>query len=426
MSKKARILLGVYISAALLSLGALSWSSLRSLQAYRRSAQYSARHAYEETVSAVDGMSRALKKSLYATDGSMCSRICSESYANALAAQASLSSLPFSTQELEQLSGFIGLVGDYSYTLCSQAAAEGFTAEQVEALVELSARADEFSRLLQELQGNINDGVLSIDSREERLLNVGLEENPVLSEELLDYESSFQAPGPLSYDGKYSQREKAPEESSLSEEEMLSLAAEFLGEDKAALRLEYEYEGEGHKRCFSLGDKSVCVGGGGVESMACARIVSRTELSPEQAQKAAENFLESRGYTGLRLESSRENGSVLQLSFAEYRDDAVYLNNCLSLAIAMDDGSVYAFNAEDYDPDAEHSAQWSISPQEAEAALPGSLSLKGTRKVAIESPGGFELACYELKCSDKDGNSVTVFVDAQSGRQQQIVLGEKA
>ena len=40
--------------------------------------------------------------------------------------------------------------------------------------------------------------------------------------------------------------------------------------------------------------------------------------------------------------------------------------------------------------------------------------------------GGFELACYELKCSDKDGNSVTVFVDAQSGRQQQIVLGEKA
>lgn len=423
MSKKAKILLGVYITAALLSLGALSWSGQRRLSAYRRSAEYSARHAYEETVSAVRGMSLSLAKSLYAVDGSMCSRLCSEVYGNALAAEAALSSLPFSTQELERLSGFIGLVGDYSYTLCAEAAREGFTREQVEMLTELSGTANEFANKLGELQSSLNDGLLTMDSREERLLNVGIPETPQLSSQLLDYESGFAQPENLSYDGKYSPREDSAEESSLSEEEMLQAAADFLGEDSAALRLEYEYEGQEEKRCFSLGDSFVCISGKGVDSMGQNRIVSEKKLSPEEAQQAAEEFLLSKDYVNLKLVNSRENGNTLLMSFAEYRDDILYLNNSLSISIAMDDGSVYSFNAESYRPGLEHDVEWSFDAAQAEEKLPPSLSLEENRKVCIESAGGMELACYELRCTDKNGNPVTLYFDGESGIQQQIALG---
>lgn len=422
MSKKTKILLTTYITAALVALSLFSWSGQRSLSAYRRSAVYSARHAYEETVTAVNNMSLSLAKSLYAVDGSMCSRICSEVYANALAAEAALSSLPFSTQELEQLSGFIGLVGDYGYTLCAEAAREGFTREQVEKLTELSGIAGQFANKLSELQGSINDGLLAMDSREQRLLNVGIPETPQLSEELLSYESEFSKPEELSYDGKYSSRESAAEESNLSEEEMLQIAADFLGEDSAALRLEYEYEGEGHKRCFSLGDSFVCVSGKGVDSMGQSRLVGESRLSPEEAQKAAEDFLASKDYVNLRLVSSRESGNTLLMGFAEYSDDILCLNNALSISIAMDDGSVHAFNAENYHPDAEHDLQWNIDPAQAEEKLPSSLTLEENRKVCIESPGGRELACYELRCIDSDGNPVTIYVDGDSGAQVQIVL----
>lgn len=424
MSRKAKILLTTYIAAALTALCLFSWSSQRSLSAYRRSAVYSARHAYEETVSAVSNMSGSLAKSLYAVDGSMCSRICSEIYANSLAAEAALSSLPFSTYELEQLSGFIGTVGDYGYTLCAEAAREGFTHEQVEKLTELSGMAGEFAAKLTELQASLNDGLLTMDSREERLLNVGIPETPQLSAQLLDYESGFAQPEGLSYDGKYSPREKSREQNSLSEDDMLQMAADFLGEDSAALRLEYEYEGEGHKRCFSLGDSFVCVSGKGVDSMGQSRLVGESKLSAEEAQKAAEEFLSSKNYVNLKLVNSRENGNALLMSFAVYRDDTLYLNNALSIAIAMDDGSVYSFNAESYYPDAEHDVQWSIDAAQAEKKLPSSLKLEESRKVCIESPGGMELACYELKCTDRDGNPVTIYVDGNSGMQVQIVLGD--
>ena len=261
-----------------------------------------------------------------------------------------------------------------------------------------------------------------MDSREERLLNIGIPESPQLSTQLLDYESGFSSPENLSYDGKYSPREESREEVSLSEEEMLQMAADFIGEDAAALRLEYEYEGEGEKRCFSLGDSFICVSGKGVDSMGQSRIVGESKLSTEEAQKAAEEFLSSNNYVNLKLVNCRENGNTLLMSFAEYRDDALYLNNALSIAIAMDDGSVYSFNAENYYPDAEHDVQWSIDAAQAEEKLPASLSLEENRKVCIESPGGRELACYELKCTDRDGNPVTVYVDGSSGQQVQIVL----
>jgi len=423
MSKKAKILLATYLTAVIVSLGAFSWANHRSLQSYRRSASYSARHAYEETVTAVDALSESLMKSLYATDGSMCSRICSEAYANALAAQSAISTLPFSTQELEQTSGFIGRVGDYAYTLCSEAAAEGFTEEQVESLTELSQTASAFAEKLRTLQSSLSDGLLAMDDREARLLNIGIPEQTQLSDELLSYEAEFPQMSELSYDGKYSARqEQESPTKTLSRDEMLQIAADFLGADPAALRLEYEYEGQEHQRCFSMGDIYVCVSGDGVDSMSESRVVSETKLSLEDAQQAAEDFLQSRGYEALRLESSRESGSVAVLRFAECRDDTVFLNNTLIISMAMDDGSVHAFNAEAYRPDVEHDVQWNISETQATEKLPRGLELEECRKVCTESPGGRELACYELRCSDENGNKVKLYIEADQGRQVDILL----
>ena len=158
----------------------------------------------------------------------------------------------------------------------------------------------------------------------EVLIPVGLE--PEHLERTIELQAPVEAPVEkgqklgsmeLSYDGKYSSRESAAEESNLSEEEMLQMAADFLGEDSAALRLEYEYEGEGHKRCFSLGDSFVCVSGKGVDSMGQSRLVGESKLSPEEAQKAAEDFLTSKDYVNLKLVSSRESGNTLLMGFAE-------------------------------------------------------------------------------------------------------------
>ena len=54
-----------------------------------------------------------------------------------MAAEAALGTLPFSTVELEEISGFLNQTGDYAYSLCSSASAVGFSDEDVEKLTEL-------------------------------------------------------------------------------------------------------------------------------------------------------------------------------------------------------------------------------------------------------------------------------------------------
>ena len=47
----------------------------------------------------------------------MCGKVCAEICADARMAETAMSALPFSTVELEQIRGFLGVTGDYAYTL---------------------------------------------------------------------------------------------------------------------------------------------------------------------------------------------------------------------------------------------------------------------------------------------------------------------
>ena len=186
--------------AALVTLSLLCAIGYAHLTQLRRMAAYAARSSFETTVRSVDAMGAALQKSLYATDGGLCGSLCGEISASASAAEASLSVLPFDTQELEQLSGFINRAGDYAYSLAPQAGEEGFTQEQQQQLAEFAKQAGDFAALLRDLQTEVNNGLLTLDSREQRLQTVGREEEKLLSAALLDYRLGYDGED-LRYDG---------------------------------------------------------------------------------------------------------------------------------------------------------------------------------------------------------------------------------
>lgn len=421
MSKKMKIVLTTYISAAIIVLGLCTWVEHNSLADYRLAAKYSAGQAFEETVSAVDGLSRALEKSVYATDGGMCSRICSEAYANALAAETAMSTLPFSTQELEQIAAFLNVAGDYAYTLSRQTSQEGFTEEQVETLTEMSATAAALAESLRSLQGSVNGGDVTMDSRELRLMNVGLDDGTEkLSARLLQYESEFQPMAEFIYDGKFSPKDEEDSLGRLDEQEMQAMAAEFAGLKQEELKKEYDYQGENGRSCYSARGITICVSPAGVESMSQSRLVGESALSQEEAEEIAENFLKERGFEELELDKSGINGAVASMRFVRVEDGAVCLDDTLSISVALDDGSIYSFNAVDFSSE-ETGAEWTVSQEEAEQALTESLSVSNSRKVILKSPGGQDLACYEFDCMDGEERQILIYVDASTGKQCEIV-----
>lgn len=419
--KKLRIVLGTYACALIAALGIFSYVSWRNLRDYRLAARYSAQEAFEETVAAVDHMSAALKKSVYATDGGMCAKICSQVYADALAAEAAMATLPFSTQELEQISGYINQVGDYAYTLCAAAAPEGFTDEQAENLASLSTLAEGLSASLRELHTGFHNGSVTMDSSELSLRNVGTDTGEGrISAELLRFESEFPRRAELEYDGRYGAGdESGAAGKKLSDAEKLAMAASFAGVSPAEVRLAYDYDGVEGRKCYSAGDMLVCVGPRGVESMGRSRLISESRISAEKAQEIAFSYLENHGFRDMTLIAAEEGGGTARMKFASTQDGALCLDNFVRISVALDDGSIYAFNAESYSPDAVE-AEWDISEQQALSALPESLTAADVKKVVIQSDGGRSMGCYELDCTTPDGGEVKIFVDAVTGRQAEI------
>lgn len=420
MSDKAKRLICIYACAAIAVLGLCAAVGNTRLRDFRLAARYSAARAFDETVGAVDSLSLSLRKSLYATDGGMCCRICSDVYADARSAEAAMSTLPFSTVELAQISGFLGVAGDYAYSLCSEAAAEGFSDEQIAALTDMAATAEEFSAALREMRGSINDGTITMDSREVRLANVGEDtQQHKLSERLNEVETSFAAPAALRYDGRYSAKDK-PEAKTASGEELAQMAADFLAVNSAQLDLKYEYNEESCRRCYAGRGCEVCVCPDGVVSMGSSRLVSEANFSIDEARQTAEDFLKNHGYRDLQLSGSGQNGAVAVFEYAQLAGEAVCLDKTVTVSVALDDNSVYAFNAERYDPDIDADA-WQESMDPGSVPLAAGLTLSDARAVVIESAGGNDLLCWELHCTDTEGRNVTIYTDAQTGAQREIV-----
>lgn len=414
--KYKRVLL-VFTVAALVVLLLTSVISYERLEDFRLAAENSSRFSFEQTVSAADSLSRSLEKSRYAVDGSMCARICSEAYASAAAAEAALATLPFSTQEMEQISGFLNLAGDYAYTLCSEAADQGFSDEQRETLLKMSDRASELSMRLREMQSGLNDGMLTMDTAQPPFQNIGVDGTEKLSASMLGYESELAPIEPLRYNGKYSSREE-PVRGELDDGEMRALAAKFAGTDENQLELAYRYDGDSGRVCYTTKDLSVCVSPAGVMSMGSSRLVSESRISMEKAQETAVNYLREMGYDALELVQCSDMGGIASMTFARVADGALCLDECIQLSVALDDGSIYSFSAEDFGLE-KIEVQWKISGDEAAEKIPQGLRLDQARKAVVKNPAGENVACYELSCSDGD-RSVLIYVDGSSGKQFEI------
>lgn len=414
MSKKMRIIIISYASAALLALGLYSAVASRSLKSFRAAAQYSSERAFGEVCAAVDGLNETLSALRYATDGQMCARLCSRAYADSLAAEAALAVLPFETQQLESVSAFFALAGDYTGCLC-HTAADGLTDEQRETLEALSVSAAQYADALSACRTDLDNAVLRLDSREKRLANVSDEaEQGLVSESLSDIEASACELCLPRYEGRYTAFE--PERSFVPEARSREAAAGFIGREADELQLEYE-TADG-LRCYSFDGMYLTLSGETVTGAASSRLICEGRMSEEEAAAAAAKLLERLGMTGLALEETESNGLVAKMSFVPSADGAICVDEAVTVSVALDNGGLYGFSAKQYPSEGE--LVWTVTEDDAAATLPASLSLQSVRRIVSTAPSGKRTACYELECLNAQGERVTVLVNAETGRQEDI------
>ena len=108
-------------------------------------------------------------------------------------------------------------------------------------------------------------------------------------------------------------------------------------------------------------------------------------------------------------------------SFVREQDGALCPDSVLRLGIALDDGSLYSYDATAFDPEPV-SVSWTVDEETARAALPEGLSPRESRRLILKSPGGQAVPVYAFSCRD-GRRSVEICVSAETGKQYKISVG---
>ena len=408
---------------------------------YRRQLDNGYRQAFTELTTAAGELDAALEKVTYATTPALFATLCAQAYATAQAAQTALGELPYGNVELEQTAAFFAKAGDYAMAMARGASGEGVcTDENRETLRGLAAAAGELSATLQELQLQLDGGVLSpedVAAAEVRLAAAAEDGGQITGGSAFQtVEADFPQVPTLIYDGPFSEHlssrtlqmlEGLPQ---VTEDQARRAAAAFAG-----LRAEvFTRTSDGAGNLPAWGFSALADGGelyveitkqgGQVLQMLSSRPVGESTLSRKEAVETAAAFLDAHGYQDMAPSYFLEGDGILTVHFAPVLDGVYCYPDLVKVGVALDNGDVVSFEAHGYlmKHGAREPAAPAVSADEAAERVDSSLTILSCQLALIPTGGEYEVLCHEFKCQNADGGHVLVYVNAATGQQERILL----
>ena len=420
--RKYALLLAVLLAAAVL----LSGFALREhdrAETALRSARYAEERAFEELCAAVRGLDTALEKSRYAVSPAMNAALSAEVYSRALAAESALSSLPFSTLELEETAAFLSRAGDYAAFLLRRSGQEdGEAAENIAALAET---ADVLQSNLNALREDIASGLVYLSAAVPK-------GGASVSESFLQMEREFPETPSLVYDGPFSASvaDRTPrmlvDAAEIGEEDALRVAAGFL--DTRSNLLTVEGRADGAIPCYRItgGGYTVEVStqGGYVVRAIASEQPTRAQLPTDMALDKAEDFLSHHNYRSMKESYHIRQENVLTATYCYREGETLCYPDMVKIAVSLEDGRMLRFDAESYltsHGERELPAP-TVTAEEAREMVRGGLTVVSEGLAVIPSAGAEELFCRELIGETEDGRHVLIYVNAETGEQEKILI----
>jgi germination protein YpeB len=191
---------------------------------------------------------------------------------------------------------------------------------------------------------------------------------------------------------------------------------------------------------FNDGDPTVSItkNGGYFVYMLKYRNISEKSISIDRAVELGEEYLKSIGHDNMVHTYYEIKGGVCVINFAGYVDSlnpthsgeepmgepvTVYTDT-VKVGVALDNGEIISFDARAY-ISAHHArtlGQPAVSKEDAASKISSNLSVQNVKLAVIPSSGEHERLCWEVLCKADNGNNVLVYVNANSGIEEKIML----
>lgn len=432
VSRRGKIRVRLYASVLILVLFSAFVINAQKASELSRQLNADAERSLSTLEACMSSINTNLTKGLYANTTPMLSSMAISLTRDAASAKNSLSALPLSDTQLDNMLKFLSQVGAFVSTLDRKLSlGEPITSEERNQLKQLIDVSQKLLSELDTITQGVEDGSVSF-KQAGSTLQKSADQSVQIDSAFGDAEQTLTDYPTLIYDGPFSdhilnQSPKTLEgKSDISKEKALEIASDFIGIDKSTLRFDSETNGviETYNFFVDSINISVCKKGGAVLYLLGSSNAGESVISPEQAVENAKNFLSAKGYKNMKESYYSTQDGICTVNFAYENEGVICYPDLIKLSVSLETGNIISFDARGYimNHTDRPPVQSKISADEAKMSVSDYLTVMSSRLAVIPTDYKTEKTAYEFHCKTPDEQEVLVYIDVLTAKEDDILL----
>lgn len=432
VSRRGKIRVRLYASVLILVLFSAFVINAQKASELSRQLNADAERSLSTLEACMSSINTNLTKGLYANTTPMLSSMAISLTRDAASAKNSLSALPLSDTQLDNMLKFLSQVGAFVSTLDRKLSlGEPITSEERNQLKQLIDVSQKLLSELDTITQGVEDGSVSF-KQAGSTLQKSTDQSMQIGSAFGDAEQTLTDYPTLIYDGPFSdhilnQSPKTLEgKSDISKEKALEIASDFIGIDKSTLRFDSETNGviETYNFFVDSINISVCKKGGAVLYLLGSSNAGESVITPEQAVENAKNFLSAKGYKNMKESYYSTQDGICTVNFAYENEGVICYPDLIKLSVSLETGNIISFDARGYimNHTDRPPVQSKISADEAKMSVSDYLTVMSSRLAIIPTDYKTEKTAYEFHCKTPDEQEVLVYIDVLTAKEDDILL----
>ncbi len=432
VSRRGKIRVRLYASVLILVLFSAFVINAQKASELSRQLNADAERSLSTLEACMSSINTNLTKGLYANTTPMLSSMAISLTRDAASAKNSLSALPLSDTQLDNMLKFLSQVGAFVSTLDRKLSlGESITSEERNQLKQLIDVSQKLLSELDTITQGVEDGSVSF-KQAGSTLKKSTDQSMQIGSAFGDAEQTLTDYPTLIYDGPFSdhilnQSPKTLEgKSDISKEKALEIASDFIGVDKSTLRFDSETNGviETYNFFVDSINISVCKKGGAVLYLLGSSNAGESVITPEQAVENAKNFLSAKGYKNMKESYYSTQDGICTVNFAYDNEGVICYPDLIKLSVSLETGNIISFDARGYimNHTDRPPVQSKISADEAKMSVSDYLTVMSSRLAVIPTDYKTEKTAYEFHCKTPDEQEVLVYIDVLTAKEDDILL----
>lgn len=438
MKARTRVRLVSFISAAVLVILGAGITGYNLANTYRTTIEYTYQRSLSELSDYFTSIKSTLTKGVYANTPPQQYGLASKLMVEAEGAKNALSQLPVSQSDSESIQKYLTQVSDFaSFTIGVLSRDEELTEDNVSSMEKLAEYADVVAPQIEELSARFGDGSETIGKTvtlNSNITNNTEESKTEFDNSFVSISESFADYPSLIYDGPFadSVQNKTPKQTENAQEctpeQAKSAIAKFAGIDETTVKYKetrqgvlpvYVFEAENFYGTVTVKGCYICE----MYFTGDTQILNG-QIDFDTAVELAQQFFEQNEIHNMEENYYSLQNGIFTINFAYKESQTTCYGDLIKVGVSESDGSIISYNAQNYIMNhyERNVGSTPLTKQQAQQSVSSNLTVVSSKKALIPLANGKEVLCYEFTCTGKDDENVLVYINGETGLEEQIFI----